>query len=314
MSSYILSSLASITPLKDGNFLLSNGANIEHNVNQDVIDVLALFQQPQSFEAVAELHGNSPDIITFLQALEQDLILVATDIDHQQSMRMTWNCLSAVSAEDAAFFIDNETNTLEEFEQAGNEGVEALLDLLPIESHWLAANIGCGMGRIDKPLSPHLKELWCLDVSDIMIERASHYLANCNNINLVRTEGMLQTINNNSLDLVISFLVFQHIPKDSTWQYFDEASRALKPGGHFLFQILCYNSTQGFDPSEHSPISRYYGPGKARYSEQEVTHQLAEAGFEIKLIKDGDYKGKERRLSGIPSEHWSSKIIHCIKQ
>jgi ubiquinone/menaquinone biosynthesis C-methylase UbiE len=313
MSEYVLSSLAKIDDLGNGQFLISNGVNIKRIISQALVDVLNMFRQPQDTGTILALHSDSPELKTILEQMKKDLLLVAATPDHQEEMRATWNCLAKGSAEDAAFFIDNDSKTMAEFEEAGDDAIIALQQLIELDKDWQAASIGCGMGRLERPLSKHVKVLSGFDVSDTMIERAREYLAECTNVNLVRTDGDLIGIDDGTLDLVISFLVFQHIPKEATWHYFREASRVLGQQGHFVFQIHCYNNMEGYEQSDYSPIGRYYGSGKERYLEQEVRDQLESAGFEIKMFRNGAYDGIERCLTGTPSTHWESKLVHAVK-
>ena len=310
---YIISPRASAERISDDEYNLFNGANIKHPVNQLIIDVISLFSEPKTIDEVITLCQGEESIRPILELMVEQLFLIPTDTNDQEEMRKTWNCLAATSAEDAAYFIDNEVNTLEEFDNSGKEAVTALNEWLTIGSQDKVANIGCGMGRIERHLAPMISELWSFDVSDSMLERAKEHLNGINNIHLIRTEGKLEALAPASLDKVISFLVFQHIPKQATWQYFEEAARTLKSGGEFAFQILCYNDEDGYDPSEHSPLDRYYGAGKARYKSDEVKTQLTEAGFEIREFRPGLYEGHERRLSGTSSKHWQSHLVIAVK-
>ncbi len=313
MSEYVLSSRAEINYLGNGHFLASNGLNIQRTISQALADVLNMFRHPQDIGTILALHGNSAELKTILEQMKEDLLLVAAVPDHQEEMRATWNCLAKSSAEYAARIIDNECKTMAEFEEAGDDAIAALQQLIELDKDWQAASIGCGMGRLERPLSKHVKVLWGFDVSDTMIERAREYLAECTNVYLVRTDGDLIGIDDGTLDLVISFLVFQHIPKEATWHYFREASRVLSQQNHFVFQIHCYNNVEGYEQSDQSPIDRYYGSGKERYLEQEVRDQLESAGFEIKMFRNGAYDGIERRLTGVPSLHWESKLVYAVK-
>ena len=169
------------------------------------------------------------------------------------------------------------------------------------------------MGRIERHLAEHVAQIDAFDISPKMLERAESYLAKTNNVSLHQTDGQLSMLSESMIDLVISFLVFQHVPKSVTWTYFNEAFRVLKPGGSFLFQILCFLDQTQIDPCDRAPIARYYGRGKEAYTEDEVRTALEDNGFAIAIFRAGLYDGIERRLTGIPAAHWKSMIILARK-
>src|SRR5262249_7947695 len=77
-----------------------------------------------------------------------------------------------------------------------------------------------------------------VDISREMVTRAREALAGRGNIEVFPTSGRLKPMSNASLDLVFSFIVFQHIPsKRAVIRYIREASRVLRGGGVFRFQV-----------------------------------------------------------------------------
>jgi SAM-dependent methyltransferase len=316
MSRYVLSKSVAVNQQDDGQYSVFNGMNVRLNLHEDLVHLLKTFETPQSIGDALRAFSQGAGAQqrrSFLEEMIRFLVLVPAEQNHKTDMRMVWNCLALGSDDDAAFVIDNETKTIEEFAQAGEEAVQALDRLLPLNPLWRVVNIGCGMGRIERPLSARAQRIFAFDVSDLMIERAKKYLTGLSNIELRRTDSKLPGIDDSSIDLVVSFLVFQHCPKEVTWDYFAEAGRVLKTGGQFVFQILCYASMAGYAPSERSPLSRYYGAGKPHYQEDEIRRYLTEAGFTVSMFRDGEHVGVERRLSGTAAPHWASKLVHAIK-
>jgi SAM-dependent methyltransferase len=104
---------------------------------------------------------------------------------------------------------------------------------------WRALEIGCGPGRLMKPMSRHFGEIHGVDVSDEMIARARHNLRSVPHAHPHATTGAdLAAFADDSFDLVYSYAVFQHIPsRDVVMQYLQEARRVLKPGGLLRCQI-----------------------------------------------------------------------------
>ncbi len=102
-----------------------------------------------------------------------------------------------------------------------------------------ALEIGCGPGRLMKPLSRHFTEIHGVDVSDEMIRLARERLRDIPHAHVHATDGAsLAKFADEYFDLVYSYAVFQHIPsRDVVLQYMRETCRVLKPGGVFRGQF-----------------------------------------------------------------------------
>jgi SAM-dependent methyltransferase len=104
---------------------------------------------------------------------------------------------------------------------------------------WRALEIGCGPGRLMKPLSRHFGEIHGVDVSDEMIRLARQRLAGIPHAHVHATNGSsLAQFADDSFEFVYSYAVFQHIPsRDVVLEYMREIRRVLKPGGIFSGQF-----------------------------------------------------------------------------
>jgi SAM-dependent methyltransferase len=104
---------------------------------------------------------------------------------------------------------------------------------------WRALEIGCGPGRLIKPLSRHFGEIHGVDVSDEMIRMGRQRVAHIPHAHLHATNGAsLNLFADASFDFVYSYAVFQHIPsRDVVLEYMREICRVLKPGGIFRGQF-----------------------------------------------------------------------------
>lgn len=102
-----------------------------------------------------------------------------------------------------------------------------------------ALEIGCGPGRLMRPLSRHFAEIHGVDVSDEMIRLARERLRDVPTAHPHATDGAsLAQFAEASLDFVYSYAVFQHIPsRDVVYQYMREICRVLKTGGIFRGQF-----------------------------------------------------------------------------
>ena len=101
-----------------------------------------------------------------------------------------------------------------------------------------ALEIGCGPGRLMKPLSRIFGEIHGVDVSDEMIALATERLKPIPHAHPhVGSGADLRLFADDSFDFIYSYAVFQHIPsKEVVFSYLADAARVLKPGGLMRFQ------------------------------------------------------------------------------
>jgi ubiquinone/menaquinone biosynthesis C-methylase UbiE len=161
-----------------------------------------------------------------------------------ERMKQDWN---QRAREDAHFYVafGRRQQDDDEFFATASQIVrsfETELRRLPVNANrreWRALEIGCGPGRLLKPMSRHFGEIHGVDVSDEMIVRARGNLLNVPHAHAHATSGSdLAPFADSSFDFVYSYAVFQHIPsRDVVMQYLREANRVLKPGGLLRCQI-----------------------------------------------------------------------------
>ncbi len=99
--------------------------------------------------------------------------------------------------------------------------------------------IGCGSGRITRALAETFGEVYGVDISGEMIERAKESLRNFPNAHVFQNSGSdLQVLGDIQVDFAFSYIVFQHIPsREVIYSYAREVHRLLRPGGLFKFQV-----------------------------------------------------------------------------
>jgi len=102
-----------------------------------------------------------------------------------------------------------------------------------------ALEIGCGPGRLMRPLSRHFGEIHGVDVSDEIIARAREKLRDIPWAFAHHANGSdLAQFPSDHFDFVYSYAVFQHIPSaEIVYSYLRETVRVLKPGGVARLQI-----------------------------------------------------------------------------
>lgn len=100
-----------------------------------------------------------------------------------------------------------------------------------------ALEIGCGIGRLARCLAEDFGEVIGVDVSPEMIARAKAAAAPRTRF-LAVSGGGLEGVETSSVDFVLSFAVFQHVPdKEAIFRYFEETARVLRPAGIFRLHM-----------------------------------------------------------------------------
>ena len=196
--------------------------------------------------------------------------------------KAAWNeaALGPAGAQDAVLT----GSTAESLESLGRSDAERIRKHLSEEGNDVVLNIGCGIGRVDLYVAPHVRELWAIDVSGEMLARAKERLRACKNVRFleVGNRDFLTAIGDGAMDLVFSYLVFQHLEKEDAVTYLREAARVLKPGGVLVAQFPNYLSPEYERVLLVESQVAERSPGRVRpYTEAEVRRTLAVVGFEI---------------------------------
>jgi len=133
--------------------------------------------------------------------------------------------------------------------------------------------IGCGAGRVTRPLSEVFGEVHAVDVSGEMVRRARQVLAGRPNVFLYKNNGMdLSVLGDLKFDFAFSIVVFQHIPRHEVVEsYVREVHRVLRPGALFKFQL------QGDLRVQNSPDDTWIG---APFSDRQVVEMGRRCGFD----------------------------------
>jgi SAM-dependent methyltransferase len=163
-------------------------------------------------------------------------------------MRDDWN---RWAREDARFFIAcvRRAERSEDFAAGASEVVRRIrrdIDWLPLsrprrERRFL--EIGCGIGRLMRPLASDCGEIHGVDISDEMVRLGRDQLCDLPHAQLHVTAGSdLDAFADRSCDFLYSFAVMQHLPDVALfWRYWREVLRVLRPEGVLA---LHFNSTQ----------------------------------------------------------------------
>jgi SAM-dependent methyltransferase len=163
----------------------------------------------------------------------------------------------ARAREDAFWFVDSRLEygaaDEERFWAGGVEALDGLLAALgaSLSPDQVVVDIGCGLGRLTRPLARRAARVIAIDVSSEMLARARQLNPDLGNVEWVHGDGQtLRPIADGSVDACISHVVFRHIPDPAvTLGYVREMGRVLRPGGFAGFEV-------SNDPELHRPATR----------------------------------------------------------
>lgn len=157
-------------------------------------------------------------------------------------MKRFWD---ARAREDAFFFVDNTGEyrdpDTDRFWASGEETLDKFRQYLGVTpgQNDTVLDIGCGLGRLTRALAGRSRAVLALDVSADMLERAQRYNEHLSNVSWLQGDGTsLRGVDSGSVDAIVSFVVFQHIPDPAiTMGYVREMGRVLRPDGWSAFQV-----------------------------------------------------------------------------
>jgi SAM-dependent methyltransferase len=186
--------------------------------------------------------GGTTRIGHSLQPLLQGASRSPFDPDERSVARMRrfWD---DAARRNAAWYVDTTTNYAEpdmaQFFEAGQTIVRDALDEAPLLPRRFerAVEIGSGLGRNCLALAERFEEVVGLDVSPEMVARARELVPDPRITFLTGDGSSLRPLSDASADLVLSFTVFQHMPRVGVIDsYLREAARVLRVGGVLAFQ------------------------------------------------------------------------------
>ncbi|WP_434222556.1 glycosyltransferase [Limnospira platensis CENA597] len=214
------------------------------------------------------------------------------------------------------------------WEQSIYRTTQQILQGLPSQPHWKVLEIGCGVGRLIKPLRERFNRVDGVDISENMIEFAKQYLADgqSNGELYVNNGSDLQDLPGEFYDLVYSTIVFQHIRSLSVVKsYFSEIFRVLKPGGYFRIQVHDRSAENlGDFDEEGAENQQYYLYGNA-YTDTQLRDLLIAAGFNLvslecakpwiwSTVQRPETRLTSLKVSAIISTYNSAKFIEgCLQ-
>ncbi len=164
----------------------------------------------------------------------------------------------------------------------GKEAVPAIEQFMKLEPHHNVIVVGCGYGRESIQIAPHVKQVYGIDVSPTIINKAITFTKGygvCNFVGVL-TDTWERDIPR-GIDLVYSMAVIQHLTRDLVYDYFKRLPKKLSPNGMMIIQFL-----EKFTDIYHDADIKVYEP-QVSWTKVEIRELAASCGFviEIKTIK-----------------------------
>ncbi len=123
--------------------------------------------------------------------------------------------------------------------------------------------IGCGIGRMQAALSPHVAEAYGIDISPKMVEVSRRRCAGLPNVSFAVTSGRdLADFQAERFDLVYAVDSFPYVHQAGAAiveAHFHEAARVLRDGGELVILHFSYRDDTAADRAEVRKLSRAAG-------------------------------------------------------
>jgi SAM-dependent methyltransferase len=151
-------------------------------------------------------------------------------------------------------------------------------------------DVGCGSGRLAKPLSEYLVGKYLgIDIVPELVGYARH-LVQRPDWRFEIAQGLSIPEEDGRADMVCFFSVFTHMLHEQSFVYLQEAKRVLKPGGKIIFSFLEFTNPSNWTVfesniksinSDDHPLNMFIG----RDAIEAWTSHL---NLKIQTIEDGD--------------------------
>lgn len=136
----------------------------------------------------------------------------------------------------------------------------------------VVGEIGVGGGRIAAKVADRVGELWCFDISAVMLKRAREHLEHHPHVHFELLDAaQLPEHAAQRFDFLYSFDVFVHLDLHTIWRYLNEIERALRPGGRTFLHTSNLTAPTGW---ANFARQERYRPQDHYFVTPEVIHTL----------------------------------------
>ena len=176
-----------------------------------------------------------------------------------------------------------------EFEALG-QLEKMLLSHLGLRPEDYLIDVGCGSGRLARPLSGYLTGPYLgIDVVPELIEYARG-LVGRDDWRFELADGFRIPEKDGRADIVCFFSVFTHLLHEHSYLYLAEAKRVLKPHGRIVFSFLDFAVSSHWDvfQSAVDTVPELSQPLVMFLSKDAIHAWAGRLGLKVEIIQDGD--------------------------
>lgn len=207
---------------------------------------------------------------------------------------------------DTQFLKDHIQDSMHLLESSGQEVVRRLQVLaarnrvsLPTTGSCL--ELGCGVGRITKPLSAHFARVVGADISPGNLAQCQQHLAlaGIQNVQTVLLQSPEQISTIGTIDAFVSVIVLQHNPPPVQHYLLDRILALMRPGGVAFFQTATFNPAYGYQVAYHLGLDTEEFEGWSLHClpMQHILRLLNRHGLELmEVVEDGQTGGLHNRF------------------
>jgi ubiquinone/menaquinone biosynthesis C-methylase UbiE len=147
-------------------------------------------------------------------------------------------------------------------DRATSEILARLTEWKLLAPECVVLDLGCGIGRFERALAPHVGKVIGIDVSPGMIAEARRRCSDLTNVVLNVCDGRdLASFDDRSLDLVLAVDSFPYLVAADpalAARHVSDAARLLRPGGALLILNFSYRGNSDVDRSDVARLASEY--------------------------------------------------------
>jgi SAM-dependent methyltransferase len=176
-----------------------------------------------------------------------------------------------------------------DFEAVGALELETLR-YFGLKEDFYLLDIGCGSGRLAKPLSQFLKGKYLgIDIVPELVNYAKQIVGR-EDWRFEVAKGLSIPEDDNKADMICFFSVFTHLLHEQSYVYLQEASRVLKPGGKIVFSFLDFLNPEHWQVFEGNLLDLELNshPLNMFISEDAIRVWADRLGLKVLVIEDAN--------------------------